>query len=351
MESKTVDNEASGSVNPAVDQVNEEVGEIYLIRNKENGKCYVGQAMKEVGVLKAKWGTQGRWKSHLREAKNTIDKGQKDHCVLLNHAIRKYGENGFEVTTISKCYSQAEMDEKEVENIKNYKALVPDGYNLTTGGSKGKDSDETREKKRQMRLGKKHKEETKQNISTGQIGNRRDVKPRKYPEDASLPKYIQAKRTNSVIVGYSVSSFPIGVEEKKYVSKSFSNKANPEIALQQAKDYLAELQEQYKDISTQIAEKQEEQTPEEKPALNITRSARKDKQGSDKYDMPKYVSLKLAKGKEIVFAVEGLRLIKDDGTIIKYCKSFNHNSKTMQEKLEMAIAHLAEMRLTHNCLE
>jgi hypothetical protein len=49
----------------------EYIGEVYLIRNKENEKCYIGQAMKMVGVVKPqKWGAQGRWKSHLREAKN-----------------------------------------------------------------------------------------------------------------------------------------------------------------------------------------------------------------------------------------------------------------------------------------
>ena len=79
----------------------EYIGEIYLIRNKENEKCYIGQAMKMVGVVKPqKWGAQGRWKSHLREAKNTIEKGQKDHCTILNQAIRKYGEDAFDVITL-----------------------------------------------------------------------------------------------------------------------------------------------------------------------------------------------------------------------------------------------------------
>lgn len=331
---------------------NQAIGEVYLIRNKENGKCYVGQAMKEVGVLKAKWGTQGRWKSHLREAKNTIEKGQKDHCVLLNQAIRKYGENGFEVITLCECNTVEEMNQKEAEYIQTHNSRVPNGYNMTSGGAKGKDSEETREKKKQMRLGKKHEDETKKSISTGQLGNRREVKVRKYPEDANLPKYICATRLNSVIVGYLIKCYPIGIEEKKYISKAFRNPQNPELALQQAKDYLAELNEQYKDINKKIAEKREDESAQTSaPKQTIGRSARKDKQGSDKYDMPKYVSMRKSKDKEVGFYIDGLKLINEDGSISKYCKSFVDPSQTMQEKLEMAKAHLAQMRLTHNCLE
>lgn len=212
--------------------------------------------MKIVGIVKPqKWGTQGRWKSHLREAKNTIEKGQKDHCTILNQAIRKYGENTFDVITLCECISVEEMDKKEAEYIQEYNSMVPNGYNLNYGGAKGKDSDETREKKKQMRLGKTHDEETKNSISKSQIGNRRGVKARKYPEDADLPKYISARRKNGVIIGYMISCFPIGVEKKEYVTKTFISKSNPEQDLQNAKKYLAELEEKYKHIPNYIATK------------------------------------------------------------------------------------------------
>ena len=70
--------------------------EIYLIKNKTNNKCYVGQAFKLVGKINRKWGTKGRWKSHIREALGN----SKDHCVLLNNAIRKYGVDNFNVLKI-----------------------------------------------------------------------------------------------------------------------------------------------------------------------------------------------------------------------------------------------------------
>lgn len=117
-------------------------GEIYAIVNKINGKTYIGQAAKTVSVRKFKWGTNGRWLSHIREA---LGEG-KDHCLLLNQAIRKYGIDGFEVKTL--CETTLDnINELEIRYINEYNSLVPNGYNLTTGGAKGLDSDETRLKK------------------------------------------------------------------------------------------------------------------------------------------------------------------------------------------------------------
>ena len=319
------------------------IGEIYLIRNKQNGKCYVGQARKEVGKVKLKWGTNGRWKSHLREAKNTIEKGQKDHCVLLNNAIRKYDEDSFEVIMLCECKTVEEMDEREAHFIRIHNSMVPNGYNLNKGGAKGQDSEETREKKRQMRLGQAHTEETKTNISKGQLGNRRTVKERAYPEDVHLPKYIVAKRQNGEIVGYAIHSFPVGIEEKKYITKGFNNKKNPEEALKNALEYLQDLQNTYQTEKPQI-EKKETNNP------TVERTKKNDKQGADKYDMPKYIILKVKDNAETGFAVDGLRIINDDGSITRYSKSFTNSSQTMSEKLEAAKDDLEKIKLTTKCL-
>jgi hypothetical protein len=331
----------------------ETIGEIYLIRNKENGKCYVGQAMKEIGKINRKWGTNGRWKSHLREAKNTEEKGQKDHCVLLNQAIRKYGKDAFEVSTLCECNTIEDMNIKENEYIQQYKSLVPHGYNLNYGGSRGKDSPETCEKKRLMRLGQTHDAETKKSISKGQLGNRRTTKKRSNPEDADLPKYIMAQRRKGILIGYVVNSFPVGTDTKQYITKSFSNKKNPEEALQNAKDFLEDLQEKYKDVSTEIEQKREailDEQEKSKPKKTVERKARKDKAGSDKYDMPKYISLRKINGEEAGFEIGGLRIINDDGSVSEYRKSCQDPNKTMEEKLEIIKAHLEEVKRTKKCL-
>ena len=163
-------------------------GDIYYIKNKVNGKGYIGQALKFVSKnsKQQKWRAVNRWKSHLREAELKVNENspswQKDRCVALNHAIRKYGAENFTVEILCEC-SLDEMDNKEIKYINKYNTLVPNGYNLKTGGKSGKDSDITRERKRQMRIGKKHSEETKRRISMGQMGNRRVRDTRKRPED------------------------------------------------------------------------------------------------------------------------------------------------------------------------
>jgi|ETNmetMinimDraft_31_1059906.scaffolds.fasta_scaffold09709_1 hypothetical protein len=230
------------------------LGEIYKIENKINGKSYIGQCQKYVGKNKNKWNTNGRWKSHIREALG----GCKDHCLLLNQAIRKYGIGNFKITKLKDCELN-EMDTWEKFYIKKYNSLVPNGYNLTEGGSNGKDSDETREKKRQMRLGKKHSDEVKKNISKGQLGNRRNKKKRKYKEDENLPKYIQCIRNSGKIIGYMVKNFPIGVKKKKYIRKSFTNIYNPEETLSITLSYLNELKEKYSYLEEEIIENRKEE--------------------------------------------------------------------------------------------
>lgn len=60
-------------------------GGIYLIRNKFNGKSYVGQARKYISANNNCWGTEGLWKPHLRKA---FSYNVVNHCFLLNNAIR-----------------------------------------------------------------------------------------------------------------------------------------------------------------------------------------------------------------------------------------------------------------------
>ena len=103
-------------------------GQIYVIKNKINGKCYIGQALCFTGSNNNKWGTLRRWKSHIREATKT----NKDHCVLLNNAIRKYGENNFEVITLVKCYKE-DLDEWEIKYVTQYNSVQPNGYNIRFG--------------------------------------------------------------------------------------------------------------------------------------------------------------------------------------------------------------------------
>lgn len=233
------------------------MGEIYKIKNTLNGKLYIGKANKYVSKNNQKWGTQGRWKSHVNEAMN---KGGPDHCRLLNAAIRKYGADNFEVTKVCDCTLE-EIGEKEQKYIKEFGSMVPDGYNLTEGGDKGKDSAITRQRKSESRKKVVVTEEAKKNQGLGQLGNRRAVKARKYPEDADLPKYICAIRKDGKIMSYDICKYPIGVDEKDYISKTFKCTTEPqEKALEEAKKYLDELKEKYEaKVQKEIAERKKKE--------------------------------------------------------------------------------------------
>jgi group I intron endonuclease len=107
-------------------------GLIYEITNKESGAKYVGQTVSH-RKNKAKFrpfGTIGRFKDHISEAINNTKRKQ---CSYLNNAIRKYGVEAFEVTTLETCLLST-LNEREQHYIKEHNTLYPNGYNLTKGG-------------------------------------------------------------------------------------------------------------------------------------------------------------------------------------------------------------------------
>lgn len=170
-------------------------GQIYYVKNKCNGKYYIGQALCFTGSNNNKWGTLGRWKSHLREALNS---NTQDHCTFLNNAIRKYGKDNFEVSTLIKC-PKDELDENEIHYIEKFNSMQPLGYNIKAGGYKSKLSEDTILKMKEAHMGHEHSENTKAKIGKSQIGNRRDTMKRRNPEDNELPKYIVCLRKDSII--------------------------------------------------------------------------------------------------------------------------------------------------------
>jgi hypothetical protein len=224
--------------------------QIYVIKNKINNKLYVGKANCYTGSNNFRWGTLGRWKSHVDEA----FKKEKDHCVLLNNALRKYSPENFELYTIYKGPIST-IGEKESYYMSLFNSKQPNGYNIRDGGDKGKNSLETIQKMKEAHTGHVHSEKTKENIAHGQIGNRRNSKVRKYEEDKHLPKYIMAIRKYGILTGYMIHCFPIGIHTKEYIhSNLFSilNYKTKENALQEAIKKLAEIKLQYNYISEEV---------------------------------------------------------------------------------------------------
>lgn len=230
------------SLNPNIKSLDiSETGIIYFAHNKIEGKGYCGAVHKTQGTNK-------RWLTHISEAFND---NVKSGCRELNDAIRQFGKEGFIVCEIGECPLD-ELDYWEAHFIKHLHTLHPSGYNLTTGGGKFK----------------KYVEESKKRNTAAQMGNRREIKDRKYEGDEDLPKNITSLRKNGKLIGYMVNNFSVGLTDRKYVSKKFlSDKLTIEEKLILAKVHLRGLIEEYNDVFEQLEQKRGEKM--ELPELDI----------------------------------------------------------------------------------
>jgi group I intron endonuclease len=101
---------------------------VYLITNLINGKRYVGQTKTTLAQ---------RWNSHV----------SNDSGMYLHNAIKKYGKENFSMESICEIPTLELANEFEIEYIKRYCTLFPNGYNLQPGGNNpGPPSEETRRK-------------------------------------------------------------------------------------------------------------------------------------------------------------------------------------------------------------
>lgn len=135
------------------------MGIIYLITNIVNNKSYIGQTIRSF---------KKRWYEHCKENK----------CSVLSMAIQKYSSEKFTYKILINCDND-ELNDYEKQYIKEYNTLVPNGYNIQSGGALGRiHCDESREKMRQSKLGDKNHNfgkprtnECKKNISISKSGN------------------------------------------------------------------------------------------------------------------------------------------------------------------------------------
>lgn len=96
-------------------------------------------------------------------------KGYRHHQQLVYRAFQKYEWDDIQHLILEEGLSKDEAERKEVEYICKYNSSNAEyGYNSESGGSVHKHvSEETKEKLRQINLGKKHTEEEKRKMSVG----------------------------------------------------------------------------------------------------------------------------------------------------------------------------------------
>ena len=120
---------------------------IYKIYFPQSDKCYIGQT-KDI---------KRRMRVHLLHAKSAI-----------HDALQKYDD--WIISVLDICESRDEANKVEIEKIREYKAMSPDGYNLTAGGDVGALSDETRKRIGDAHRGKLVSEETRRKLSEAHQG-------------------------------------------------------------------------------------------------------------------------------------------------------------------------------------
>ena len=152
------------------------MNEVYLITNRVNGKRYVGITSR---------GYQERFKEHIHDALN----GSK---TILHNAIRKYGQDNFDIILLEDNIPDDQISSREQHYIKLYNTFYSSriGYNMTEGGGgmsgykhteegraaishslQGHVFPESRNKKiQQAMIGREFKPEWKQALSAARLG-------------------------------------------------------------------------------------------------------------------------------------------------------------------------------------
>jgi hypothetical protein len=96
------------------------VGIIYIARNRENGKVYIGQTTTTL---------PNRQRAHERDSKNTDPSG------YFHRAIKEFGKDQFDWEILDRANAYLELNEKERWWIRFFNSTVPEfGYNTRHGG-------------------------------------------------------------------------------------------------------------------------------------------------------------------------------------------------------------------------
>jgi group I intron endonuclease len=191
------------------------MGYIYKIVNKIDKKTYIGQTVQDY---------ESRWSDHVKKRSN---------CRYLKSALKKHGVDNFDFKIVCITFDSS-LDDMEIEYIKQYDCLAPNGYNLRLGGNSGRHHEETKKKisdslkttyrngttiHSKHQLGKPHNEITKKKISESLKGYKKS--------QASIDKKVLTdimKRNRKIIQldlhGNRLNDFITCKEASEYVGGS-----------------------------------------------------------------------------------------------------------------------------------
>jgi group I intron endonuclease len=173
---------------------------IYIIQNNFNDKVYIGQTWQPVNK---------RFNAHLKDKKGS--------CRKLFNAFNKYDRANFYIAVLAVCNTQSEADWLETCWIDIFDSRI-NGYNLRSGGSRGKHSEESKQKMSTDRkgkmlgeihpmYGKHHTEETKARMSKSKRG--------KVQSEKSNHKRSEALKGRSILTEIQIQQIRDGHSQGK----------------------------------------------------------------------------------------------------------------------------------------
>lgn len=128
---------------------------IYLIKNKVNGKPYVGQSIE----------VERRWAEHRRSSSNVK---ALDYNTPLHRAFRKYGIDNFEFSILESHVPHGELNSRENHYMRELQSLSK-GYNQTITSRNGISPEELN-KRRELKYGVT-KEKLKSQLISGSFAS------------------------------------------------------------------------------------------------------------------------------------------------------------------------------------
>lgn len=197
-------------------------------------------------------------KIYIGQTTRTLEKRLKEHCngsehSILSVAIKKYGIENFTKEIICEC-NDDDLNQTEIDYIKMYNCLEPNGYNIRTGGSNGKHSDLSKQRMRELKLGplnhnygkprsdhfkqimKEKKSGENHHFFGKQLSYEHKLNLSKSHKKDDLPMYLVKIKDRIQMHhygGYAVVNHP-NLPNKHFTSKKFSD----EEKLKMAFDYL-----------------------------------------------------------------------------------------------------------------
>ena len=194
------------------------MGYVYKITNTVNGKAYIGISVNEP--------TQGRIKEHLSGRGNRI----------IARAVKKYGKEVFTYEILEENVFDEFLPDLEVAYIANFNTVVPNGYNLTSGGEVAKTlSDETRCKisdtltgEKNPNFGKPMSDEQRKQISESMTGQKRkphSAKTRRKMSESNKGKTVSAEARRKISEGLKGRIVPAKTRRK--MSEAREGQKNP----------------------------------------------------------------------------------------------------------------------------